>query len=294
MDMVALVLLVLAVFLAWRNFRDKKGDVRGATRIAGFVLAIAWLDSVLGAHHVPAAEVRILLFSILYGMVPAFVVWTFYLALEPYVRRRWPQSMISWSRVLSGGFRDPMVGAHLLFSIGLGTILAMLELGYGIARETRGPPNIPPRFLESLLGGRHLLAALANETSGLILEAMAFTFLIMLFRVLLRREWLAGAAFAVLLTAPAFTPSNVVPSIFGALTDLLFAVILLRVGGLFPTIVCGLVGFSLVLPITTDLSAWYSGVTIVVLSLILALTAYAFHTALAGRPLFKGELFDRV
>jgi hypothetical protein len=146
--------------------------------------------------------------------------------------------------------------------------------------------------LESLLGGRQLLAALANEIVGLTLEAMAFTFLIMLFRILLRREWLAGLAFAVLLTASGFTPSNVVPSIFGALTDLLFAVILLRFGGLFPTIVCGFVGFSLILPITTDLSAWYSSITITVVTLILALTAYAFHTAVAGRPLLKSGFLD--
>jgi len=28
----------------------------------------------------------------------AGIIWTFYLALDPYVRRRWPQSMITWSR----------------------------------------------------------------------------------------------------------------------------------------------------------------------------------------------------
>ena len=29
-------------------------------------------------------------------------VWLFYVALEPYVRRFWPQLLIGWTRALSG------------------------------------------------------------------------------------------------------------------------------------------------------------------------------------------------
>ncbi len=37
-----------------------------------------------------------------------------YIALEPSVRRYWPRLLISWSRLMAGDFRDPMVGRDLL------------------------------------------------------------------------------------------------------------------------------------------------------------------------------------
>jgi hypothetical protein len=39
-------------------------------------------------------------------------------------------------------------------------------------------------------------------------------------------------------------------------------------------------------PITTNLSAWYSGIGLVGLGLMLGLAVYAFHTSLGGQPLF--------
>jgi uncharacterized membrane protein len=39
-------------------------------------------------------------------------------------------------------------------------------------------------------------------------------------------------------------------------------------------------------PITTQLSAWYSGIGLTGLALLLGLTAYAFHSSLGGQPLF--------
>ncbi len=45
-------------------------------------------------------------------------------------------------------------------------------------------------------------------------------------------------------------------------------------------------------PLTTDVSAWYAGTTVAVAGAVLALTAYAFHTAVAGRPLFKAGFLD--
>ena len=45
-------------------------------------------------------------------------------------------------------------------------------------------------------------------------------------------------------------------------------------------------------PITTDFSAWYAGSAIFTLACIVALTGYAFHTALGGRPLFKARFLE--
>ena len=59
-------------------------------------------------------------FALAIGLLAATVVWVLYMALEPYLRRRLPQSLISWTRILSGEFRDPLVAGHILAGAALG------------------------------------------------------------------------------------------------------------------------------------------------------------------------------
>jgi hypothetical protein len=44
--------------------------------------------------------------------------------------------------------------------------------------------------------------------------------------------------------------------------------------------------------LTIDLSAWYADGMFFCLVVLAAIVAYAFHTAVAGRPLFKGGLLE--
>jgi serine/threonine-protein kinase len=46
-----------------------------------------------------------------------FVAWAAYLAVEPVIRRKWPQSLISWNRMLAGRLRDPLLGRDLLLGV---------------------------------------------------------------------------------------------------------------------------------------------------------------------------------
>ena len=50
------------------------------------------------------------------------VVWTLYMAIEPWIRRRWPHAIISWSRLISGQVRDPLVGRDVLIGVALGVV----------------------------------------------------------------------------------------------------------------------------------------------------------------------------
>jgi hypothetical protein len=61
---------------------------------------------------------------------------------------------------------------------------------------------------------------------------------------------------------------------------------------LVPTITCIIVGDTLGGVPIADFSTWYASTTVFVLVAILALTAYAFHTAVAGRPLFKAGFLE--
>jgi hypothetical protein len=72
----------------------------------------------------------------------------------------------------------------------------------------------------------------------------------------------------------------------------LFVATLLRFGGLLPTIACVIVGNTLGGVPIADFSTWYASTTVFLLIAILALTAYAFHAAVAGRPLFKAGFLE--
>ena len=50
-----------------------------------------------------------------------------YMAFEPYVRRRSPRTLISWTRLLAGRFRDPLVGADLLVGCVLASALLCVD-----------------------------------------------------------------------------------------------------------------------------------------------------------------------
>jgi hypothetical protein len=125
------------------------------------------------------------------------------------------------------------------------------------------------------------------------LFGMLLTFVLMLLRVLLRGQWLAAAAFVLLGASAAFGDVHPVIRAVGEISFFtLFAATLLRFGGLLPTIVCLFVGNTLGGFPIADFSTWYASTTVFVLVVILALTAYAFHTAVAGRPLFKAGLLE--
>src|SRR5581483_1203996 len=98
--------------LARHNVRTGRGDRRGATRIASALLAVMFVSWVIGARHSiePLTEFnRFLSVFAAEQLLSAAILWLVYLALEPYVRRYSPDILMSWTRLLSGRFRDPRV-----------------------------------------------------------------------------------------------------------------------------------------------------------------------------------------
>ncbi len=86
------VVFVGALWLAWRNFRAGRGDTRGALRLAAAGLIFMSLAGIVRLHHIPTlAELGHLIDAINGGSFVAAMVGVLYLALEPYLRRRWPQ-----------------------------------------------------------------------------------------------------------------------------------------------------------------------------------------------------------
>ena len=71
-------------------------------------------------------------------MLSAGVIWLFYMAIEPYVRRLWPGTLVAWGRALDGQWRDPMVGRHILLGAVAGIGFSVLFSLPTLASATLG------------------------------------------------------------------------------------------------------------------------------------------------------------
>jgi len=288
---------LVAVLLAWRNFRTGRGDMRGASRLAAFGFGVEMLKWLCTAHHVsPVIELFLFVAGVSWAAFMAGSIWTFYLAVEPYVRRRWPQSMITWSRVLGGEFRDPLVGGHLLAGIALGLGWSLCGLLGTLAEQNYGSYQLENHsaMLNSLMGARQMAGTTLSGLISAVAVGLGIVLLIFLLRVVLRRQWLMAAVFIALFVGLGAVSNggHLATALLGALAFSLVLVGLLRFGVL-PVVVLFFVAMSpQSLPLTTDLSAWYSGSAVFSIAIVLALTAYAFHTAVAGRPLFKAGFLE--
>ena len=99
-----LAFVVTAVVLARRHLRAGRADVSGATTLAtylGVPMLAVWT---LEAHHVwaPDREFGSFFRAVSRTVLVCLLLWTVYLALEPYVRRFWPHSLLGWSRRARG------------------------------------------------------------------------------------------------------------------------------------------------------------------------------------------------
>jgi serine/threonine-protein kinase len=308
--------LVVAFVLAGRNLRLGRGDRRGATRLALFLFAAGALSNALqtGDLQILIRGPSLVLF------VPGFV-WLLYIALEPHIRRVWPDTMIGWSRLLAGSARDPLVGRDVLVgvlvAIGNGFIVGLYTM---LRRWSGRPPPFPtgadgnpfdgmPASSDLLLGGRYALSRIVGSVMSIPVWGTIMSTFLLLFvlYVLLRRRSFAIAAMVLGLTmshivghggwllanAPAdyFGPSFADVALFAAVQT---AVVLVAVRfGLLTMLVASFVSMLLtVLPIAIDSSVPYASSSRLIVATVILLAAYGWHTALAGRPMF-GMLFPQ-
>jgi hypothetical protein len=292
--MVLSVLLVSAM-LARRNLRLGRGDRRGASRLATFVFAawaVAWF---FGAHHVPNfAEFALFMEFLAWGLAWSCFMWVLYVALEPYVRRRWPATLVSWNRLLAGGFRDPLVGRDVLAGCLLAAFtLALPRFAWFVPSWLGYPPPQPssgPQW--QFLGARTIVANVAGSLIFAPFFWLALLFILFLFRILLRKEWAAAVAWVLLFTV--FFPLSFDPVGWaGAVIFSSLAVfVMIRFGLL--ALVANFMVFNILqgFPLTTQGSAWYAGISLTGILLMAAMTFYGFYTSLGGRPVFGGAVFD--
>ena len=214
------------------------------------------------------------------------------LGLEPYVRRVWPRALISWSRLLAGRVRNPLVGRDILVGMLAGIVAVMIwtvafsvtkGAGVALSATTLSTGSV----LESLQSTPHFISAVTFLLVEALVSVLVSVFVLLLIRITLRRTWIAVLVY--LLVAIPFTPSED-PAwgevlLFMIPGPLLGMVLLLRVG-LLAHLAMMTTYLLIRVPITLDPAAWYFGHSLVALLVLAALATYGFLVSLGGRPAF--------
>ena len=137
-----LIVMIGSIPFARYNLRLGRGDTRGAVRLGLFCLAVGLLVWVIGGTHVASVKEADLFFmATMRALISAVSVAVTYISFEPFVRRRWPQTLISWSRVLAGTLRDPLVGRDVLVGTAVGIMLALVQAGGSLVVQIGFRPN---------------------------------------------------------------------------------------------------------------------------------------------------------
>jgi serine/threonine-protein kinase len=271
-----------AGLLARKNLREGRGDLQGAGRLGVCMFAVlmaVWLCQV----HLVASVGLLAMFliavctSVFYGVL----LWTIYVALEPYVRKRWPQVLVSWTNLLAGHVRDPVVGRDVLLGVALGVTWVLLVRGLDLWSGGQSFTSYP--------GAGELLTGM-RSTVGLVLQGVPYAmrnvlfyfFLLFLLRLLLRSQWAAAVAFAGMFAALSVLGNDDQPW-FNALVALVYfgsgAIAVLRSGLLSYAVGVFISELLLKLPATLDTSAWYFGNMLTILVIAVALASWGLYTS---------------
>jgi hypothetical protein len=284
--------LLATILVARRNLRLGRGDKTGAMRIAVVQFVLFAITVLASKHVIPRFDILGFGFEdIGFGLGLCGLLWLLYIALEPAVRARWPHSLITWNRLLAGQIGDPRLGSHILIGAVLGIAIVYLFVWRAHwAIVGGGPPD--ESSISILQGPRETLRFLTNTLFNAILTGFAIFFLLCGFRALLRRDWLASLAAAMILTLQS---GNIVHStnvaldiglnlfVFGGLCFLLLRM------GLVPAILCIYVANTiLAVPVGAEFSTWYNSIAFELASIVAAITIFGFvrsQAHVSGPPL---------
>ena len=281
-----------AALFARRNLRLGRGDRRGAFRISVFVFSADALAGLLVAHHVPELSAEWQVFVLIVGgaLFTAAFLWLCYMALEPFVRKQWPQLLISWTRLLTGKFHDPLIGRDLLAGILLGSISALgvhfsnsLPAWFNLAGETTVPAN--PLALGAPSGA---LGMVIGFVVVALLPAFWVTFLLFVTRLVLKGYWASVIVTGVVLLLINLGAENfLLETPFAILTTAITMFAVLRFGIFAMAVTVFTANLLTSFPITVDFSRWYAPNSIFMFAVLLTLLIYGLRMSLGNRPLLQ-------
>jgi len=289
-----ILFLTTGALIARRNYVRGKSDLRGALRlvVAVFVIEIAiW---VCRFHFIPTLSTfgRFVL-ALSTGFFISAAIGMLYLALEPYVRRRWPQAIVSWSRLTTGRVRDALVGRDVLWGVVLGVVWTLvINVGFIILKQVGDVPQLASQAL--LTGGREMMGIWLLNIVQCIGGTIEFFFALFLLRIVLRNKWLAATTFIAIWTTMNSLQSTR-PEILAPVWIVVFSIAayaVTRFGLITLAVAIFTANVLLNVPFTFDFSNWYATGALAVLLSFVAIAGWGFYTSLGGQKLFHEDLFQ--
>ena len=289
-------LTLAALLLARHNVRANRADRRGAARLVMIVMVGSAATFLITAHHVPDVSSETDLFLRYFGtvMVDAGLLWVIYLALEPYVRRFWPDGILGWTRLVSGHIRDPRVGRDLLTGSVIIMIMGLCGAAFDLLPGALGypPPQPAAQTIDALPGPAATLGLIFEGLLNGLFVAMFIVLGYVMLRLMLRRTLLANAATLILLgvvQAPEVLQSSG-PWRIGAAFQLVIVigvtVLVVRYGLLVTFVAIGIINVVGNMPLTLSLSHWTATTSNLVIATVIGIAVFGFYASRAGQPLF--------
>jgi serine/threonine-protein kinase len=293
---VAAFVILSAVLLAWRNVQLRRGDRQGAVRLAAvvFLSVVAALLLIRMRLQDVGDAAMIVIDSIGEALFVAGAMYLFYIAVEPFIRRRWPTLLIGWARLASGQVGNPMVGRDVLIGIAAGLTHVLIASGDGmIVGRVTGRDEGP--YLGDtgvLLGLRASLADVFGAISGGIRDGLIVIVCLVIFMIVLRRKSLAaGALYALAVTAFTFATAGQWTAIpFNAFLAGVMTLVAVRYGLLAFAFLQGTFGAIFSIPSVS--ASWAAPMMVIPYAAVALLALWAFHTSLGGQPMFSASLLD--
>jgi serine/threonine protein kinase len=278
--------------LARRNYLRGRGDRQGALRLAiVFFLFEMALFLCYGHFAAIGDTIGLSIVAISTGLFVSGTIWMLYMAIEPWVRRQWPRTIISWSRLLAGGWRDPVVGRDILLGVALGVVwILIFQVRYTFMMHMGASPGLGST--EALMGGRVALGGWLRQWPQSIQSTLLFFFLLLGLKALLRKEWLAALVFVAIFAVPRGLSSSYVPvELPTQILVYAIAVLIVVRFGLVPLAVAIFTIDMLAnVPFSADFSSWYMTPSVLALASVVAIAGWGFYHSLGGQPLFKIEM----
>jgi hypothetical protein len=256
---VLLVLFALSVVLARRNLRAGRADVRGAVRLSVIMGVFGLLSfNLLAQPHVSWGDV--FLTALIMNLFFATFYATSYLALEPIVRRSNPEWLASWTRLLAGRWNDPLVGRDVLIGVAAGVLMCLVSGARGLLEGA----VLFGDFQAAAIGGVSAVAVVLRGFNLGVLGSLMWVLLFELIRLVVRRPTVAWAIWfpLALVTWSGFAPNTPAAAVSVAVTLIVWALVLRRSGLLGVSAAVSVYAIFNEEYVTTQLGAWYAGVTV--------------------------------
>jgi hypothetical protein len=297
--------ILAATLFAVRNLRLGRGDRRGATLFALVVFVAYMLESIL---HLSLESLDISqIVSRMTGENPighalyhAAFVWVGYLALEPYLRKARPTTLVSWARLVGRRWRDPILGRDVLAGLAGGAVLMLVWLGLSLVlRSTEGLD-----MLRSASWGDLTAVSRPSNALSQVFYSVAFAPpVVMLFLVLylgllvvVRRDRIAMGLLALIPAVLGSLGGGGVPIWFSATLGLVAGVVIITTIFRYGVFAGAVLFFGMLLasslPWGIAPGAWYGGIAALGPVLLSLLAVWAAFTAMGGQMSVGSVLGD--